>query len=75
MGEIIFNLSVKFNIPPFLVQILLLCAVFITYILLSPGKLDFVGFGIFVVISIVVILVSRLFNGKRWFQKPSIWKD
>ena len=75
MGEIIFNLSEKFNIPPYLIQISLLFVIFIVYVFLSPGKLGFIGFGIFAVISIVVILVSRLFNGKRWFQKPSIWKD
>ena len=75
MGEIIFNLSEKFNIPPFFVQALLLFIVFIFYAIFSPGKLGFIGIVIFVVISVTIILISRLVNGKRWFQKPSIWKD
>ena len=36
-----------------------------------------VGAVIFGIISIVVIIVSRLINGKVWFQKPSNqnWQD
>ena len=71
MGEIIFSLAEKFNIAPFLIQIVLLIFCFVAYALLAPGGIDEVGAVIFGIISIVVIIVSRLINGKIWFQKPS----
>ena len=71
MGEIIFSLAEKFNIAPFLIQIVLLLFCFLGIALLAPGGIDEVGTVIFGIISIVVIIVSRLINGKIWFQKSS----
>ena len=71
MGEIIFSLAEKFNIAPFLIQIVLLLFCFVGYALFAPGGIDEVGAVIFGIISIIVIIVSRLINGKIWFQKPS----
>jgi len=77
MGEVIYSLAEKFNVAPFLIQILLLIFCFIGYSLLAPGGMNEVGAVIFVIISIVVIIISRLVNGKAWFQKPSNqnWQD
>jgi len=77
MGELIFSLAEKFNIAPFLIQTVLLLFCFIGYALLAPGGMNEVGAVIFGIISIVVIIVSRLVNGKAWFQKPSNqnWQD
>jgi len=77
MGEVIYSLAEKFNVAPFLIQILLLIFCFIGYALLAPGGMNEVGAVIFGIISIVVIIVSRFVNGKAWFQKPSNqnWQD
>ena len=65
------------QIAPFLIQIVLLLVCFVGYALFAPGGIDEVGAVIFGIISIVVIIVSRLINGKVWFQKPSNqnWQD
>ena len=73
MGEIIYSLAEKFNIAPFLIQIILLIFCFIGFALLAPGGIDEVGAVIFGIISVVVIIVSRIVHGKEWFQKPSNW--
>ena len=77
MGEVIYSLAEKFNVAPFLIQILLLIFCFIGYSLFAPGGMNEVGAVIFGIISIVVIIISRLVNGKAWFQKPSNqnWQD
>ena len=74
MGEIIYSLAEKFNIAPFLIQIILLIFCFIGFALLAPGGVDEVGAVIFGIISVVVIIVSRIGHGKEWFQRPSKWK-
>ena len=74
MGEIIYSLAEKFNIAPFLIQIILLIFCFIGFALLAPGGIDEVGVVIFGIISVVVIIVSRISHGKEWFQRPSNWK-
>ena len=77
MGEIIFSLAEKFKVAPFLIQIVLLFFCFIGYAFFAPGGVDEIVAIIFSIISIIVIIVSRLINGKVWFQKPSNqnWKD
>ena len=75
MGEIIYSLAEKFNIAPFLIQIILLIFCFIGFALLAPGGIDEVGAVIFGIISIVVIIVSRIGHGKEWFQRPSNWNQ
>jgi hypothetical protein len=77
MGEIIFSLAEKFNIAPFLIQIVLLLFCLVGYAFFAPRGIDEVAAVIFGIISIVVIIVSRLINGKVWFQKPSNqnWQD
>ena len=73
MSEIIYSLAEKFDVAPFLIQILLLIFCFIGYSLLAPGGMNEFGAAIFGIISIVVIVISRIGNGKEHFQKPSNW--
>ena len=73
MGEIIFSLSAKFNIPPFITQAILLVIVFIAYSILSPGKMGAAGLIIFGIVSLIVMIITGLMHGKRYFKKPSDW--
>ena len=75
MGEIIYRYAEKFNIAPFIIQTILLFICFIVLAFFSPGKMGETGVVIFGIISIVVILVSRIINGKEWFKKPSNWDE
>ena len=71
MGEIIFSISAKFNIPPFITQAILLVIVFIAYAILSPEKMGVTGFVIFGIISLIVMIITALIHGKKYFRKPS----
>lgn len=73
MGEIIFSISDKFNIPPFITQSILLLIVFVAYVVLSPGKMGVTGFIIFGIVSLIVMIITALMHGKRYFKKPSNW--
>ena len=73
MGEIIFSISDKFNIPPFITQSILLLIVFVAYVVLSPGKMGVTGFIIFGIVSLIVMIITALMHGKRYFKKPSDW--
>ena len=73
MGEIIFSVSDKFNIPPIITQSILLLIVFVAYVVLSPGKMGVTGFIIFGIVSLIVMIITALMHGKRYFKKPSNW--
>ena len=73
MGEMIFAISDKFNIPPFITQAVLLVVVFVAYAILSPGKMGITGFIIFGIVSLIVMIITALMHGKRYFKKPSDW--
>lgn len=73
MGDIIFAISDKLNIPPFITQAILLVIVFIAYVVLSPGKMNLVGYIIFGAVSLIVVIITALMHGKRYFKRPSDW--
>ncbi|MDC0415779.1 hypothetical protein OAM12_00780 [Candidatus Pelagibacter sp.] len=73
MGEIIFAISDKFNIPPFITQAILLVIMFVAYVVLSPGKMNLTITIIFGVVSLIVIIITAVIHGKRYFKKPSDW--
>ena len=69
----IFAISDKLNIPPFITQAVLLVVGFVAYAILSPGKMGITGFIIFGIVSLIVMIVTALMHGKRYFKKPSDW--
>ena len=69
----IFAISDKLNIPPFITQAVLLVVVFVAYAILSPGKMGITGLIIFGIVSLIVMIITALMHGKRYFKKPSDW--
>ena len=73
MGEIIFSISDKFNIPPFITQAILLVIVFVAYAILSPDRMTIAVLIIFGIVCLIVMIITALMHGKRYFKKPSDW--
>ena len=73
MCDIIFSISNKFYIPTFVTQATLLVIVFVAYAILSPGRMDITGLIIYGIISLIVMIITALMHGKRYFKKPSDW--